>query len=109
MVLRIRTLRIVKALCFIVWQFGQWFLDNDCFDVCMEFTGKYWVLAFNLLEDEINVVITNPKWVKAAKGNKDDTKDSKWIGGLFRLGLVKGNYIPCKKDRILREYTPYHS
>ena len=66
------------------------------------------VPVFNLLEDEINVTIANPKWVKAVKGNKDDTKDSKWIGDLFRLGLVKGSYIPCKKIRILREYTRYH-
>ena len=73
----------------------------------MESTGKYWVPVFNLLEDEINVVIANPKWVKAVKGNKDDTKDSKWIGDLFRLGLVKGSYIPCKIVRILREYTRY--
>ena len=65
------------------------------------------VPVFNLLEDDINVVIANPKWVKAVKGNKDDTKDSKWIGDLFRLGLVKGSYIPCKKVRILREYTRY--
>lgn len=73
----------------------------------MESTGKYWVPVFNILEDEINVVIANPKWVKAVKGNKDDAKDSKWIGDLFRLGLVKGSYIPCKKVRILREYTRY--
>ena len=90
-----------------ILEFKQWLLDNDCHDVCMESTGKYWVPAFNLLEDEINVVIANPKWVKAVKGNKDDTKDSKWIGDLFRLGLVKGSYIPCKKVRILREYTRY--
>ena len=90
-----------------ILEFKQWLLDNDCHDVCMESTGKYWVPAFNLLEDEINVVIANPKWVKAVKGNKDDTKDSKWIGDLFRLGLVKGSYIPCKKIRILREYTRY--
>ena len=31
----------------------------------MESTGKYWGPVFNLLEDEINVVIANPKWVKA--------------------------------------------
>ena len=79
-----------------ILEFKQWLLDNDCHDVCMESTGKYWVPVFNLLEDEINVVIANPKWVKAVKGNKDDTKDSKWIGDLFRLGLVKGSYIPCK-------------
>ena len=90
-----------------ILEFKQWLLDNDCHDVCMESTGKYWIPVFNLLEDEINVVIANPKWVKAVKGNKDDAKDSKWIGDLFRLGLVKGSYIPCKKVRILREYTRY--
>ena len=90
-----------------ILEFKQWLLDNDCHDVCMESTGKYWVPVFNLLEDEINVVIANPKWVKAVKGNKDDAKDSKWIGDLFRLGLVKGSYIPCKIVRILREYTRY--
>ena len=90
-----------------ILEFKQWLLDNDCHDVCMESTGKYWVPVFNLLEDEINVVIANPKWVKAVKGNKDDTKDSKWIGDLFRLGLVRGSYVPCKKIRILREYTRY--
>ena len=87
--------------------FKQWLLDNNCHDVCMESTGKYWIPVFNLLEDEINVTIANPKWVKAVKGNKDDEKDSKWIGDLFRLGLVKGSYIPSRPIRILREYTRY--
>lgn len=90
-----------------ILQFKQWLIENDCHDICMESTGKYWVPVFNLLEDEINVTIANPKWVKAVKGNKDDTKDSKWIGDLFRLGLVKGSYVPCKKVRILREFTRY--
>ena len=90
-----------------ILEFKQWLLDNDCHDVCMESTGKYWIPVFNLLEDEINVTIANPKWVKAVKGNKDDAKDSKWIGDLFRLGLVKGSYIPSKSIRILREYTRY--
>lgn len=45
----------------------QWLLDNHCKDVCMESTGKYWIPVFNLLEDNINVTIANPKWVKAVK------------------------------------------
>lgn len=74
----------------------------------MESTGKYWVPVFNILEQRgIRVVIANPKWVKAVKGNKDDTKDSKWIGDLFRIGLVKGSFIPAKDIRILREFTRY--
>lgn len=38
--------------------------------------------------------IANPKWVKAVKGNKDDTKDSKWIGDLLRH-LIKIAYYYC--------------
>ena len=90
-----------------ILEFKKWLLDNSCRDVCMESTGKYWIPVFNLLEDEINITIANPKWVKAVKGNKDDTKDSKWIGDLFRLGLVPGSYIPCRPIRILREFTRY--
>ena len=90
-----------------ILEFKKWLLENECLYVCMESTGKYWIPVFNLLEDEINVTIANPKWVKAVKGNKDDAKDSKWIGDLFRLGLVRGSYIPCKKIRILREFTRY--
>jgi transposase len=90
-----------------ILEFKKWLIDNNCFDVCMESTGKYYVPIYNLLENSIHVIVANPKWVKAVKGNKDDTKDSKWIGDLFRLGLVPGSYIPDKPIRILREYTRY--
>ena len=90
-----------------ILRFKEWLLENGCTDVCMESTGKYWVPVYNLLEDEINVVVASPKWVRAVKGNKDDAKDSKWIGDLFRLGLVPGSYIPPKPIRILREHTRY--
>lgn len=89
-------------------RFADWLNENNCLDVCMESTGKYWVPVFNILEKRgIRVVIANPKWVKAVKGNKDDTKDSKWIGDLFRIGLVKSSFIPPKDIRILRELTRY--
>lgn len=90
--------------------FKQWLLANNCKDVCMESTGKYWVPVLNVLEAaSINVVIANPKWVSAVKGNKDDKKDSKWIGDLFRMGLVPPSYIPVRDIRILREFTRYRS
>ena len=43
----------------------QWRIDNNCNDVCMESTGKYWIPIFNILEDSCNVTITHPKYVKA--------------------------------------------
>ena len=90
--------------------FADWLHANHCLDVCMESTGKYWVPVFNVLEQRgLRVTVANPKWVKAVKGNKDDEKDSKWIGDLFRLGLVPGSFIPSQDIRILREFTRYRS
>ena len=90
-----------------ILQLKQWLIENDCYDVCMESTGKYWVPVYNLLEDTIRVTVANPKWVKAVNGYKDDEKDSKWIGDLFRIGIVPGSFIPEKPIRILREFTRY--
>lgn len=91
-----------------ILRFANWLSENNCNDVCMESTGKYWIPVFNILESKnINVTIANPKWVKAVKGNKDDKKDSKWIGDLFRLGLVPSSFIPSKPIRVLREFTRY--
>ena len=89
-------------------QFRQWLIDNNCQNVCMESTGKYYVPVYNALEDHIsNVVVANPKWVKAIKGEKDDNKDAKWIADLFKFGIVRSSYIPEKNIRILREFTRY--
>lgn len=91
-----------------LYRLAAWLRENDCQNVCMESTGKYWVPVYNILENqEIHVVIANPKWVQSVKGNNDDVKDSKWIADLFRIGIVKGSYIPTKDIRILRELTRY--
>jgi len=90
--------------------FADWLSLHSCLDVCMESTGKYWVPVFNILEERgINVTVANPKWVSVVKGNKDDIKDSKWIGDLFRLGIVPGSFIPSKPVRLLREFTRYRA
>ena len=89
-------------------RFKDWLLENDCQNVCMESTGKYYVPVYNALENHIsNVVVANPKWVKAIKGEKDDNKDAKWIADLFKLGIVRSSFIPAKDFRILREFTRY--
>ena len=87
-------------------EFRNWLLANDCQNVCMESTGKYYVPVYNALEGHIsNVVVANPKWVKCVKGEKDDNKDAKWIADLFKLGIVRRSFIPNKDIRILRELT----
>ena len=89
-------------------EFRNWLLANDCQNVCMESTGKYYIPVYNALEGHIsNVVVANPKWVRCIKGEKDDNKDAKWIADLFKLGIVRSSFIPNKDIRILRELTRY--
>ena len=89
-------------------EFRNWLLENDCQNVCMESTGKYYIPVYNALEGYIsNVVVANPKWVAVIKGEKDDNKDAKWIADLFKLGIARGSFIPDKDFRILRELNRY--
>lgn len=85
----------------------DWLISHNCFDVCMESTGKYWIPIFNILENEFNVCLTHPKYVKAIKGKKTDKKDSKWICDLFKHDLIMFSFIPPKPIRELREIARY--
>lgn len=60
-----------------LYAFRDWLLENNCRHVCMEPTGKYWIPIFNILEDHVHVILTQPKYVRAIKGQKTDKKDSK--------------------------------
>lgn len=77
---------------------------------CMH--GIHWQVLYSCIQcigkpHISNVVVANPKWVKAIKGEKDDNKDAKWIADLFKFGIVRSSYIPEKDIRILREFTRY--
>lgn len=90
-----------------IQKFHDWLIENDCYHVCMESTGKYWIPIFNYLENDINVCLTHPKYVKAIKGKKTDKKDSKWIADLYKFDLVRCSFIPPKDFRQLREIARY--
>ena len=85
----------------------DWLLAQDCHDVCMESTGKYWIPIFNILEPHMHVILTHPKYVKAIKGKKTDKRDAKWIANLFRFDIVKASFIPPADIRALRELSRY--
>lgn len=88
-------------------KFHKWLIENNCYHVCMESTGKYWIPIFNYLESDIDVCLTHPKYVKAIKGKKTDKKDSKWIADLYKFDLVRNSFIPPKEIRELREISRY--
>lgn len=73
----------------------------------MESTGKYWIPIFNVLEGHLHVVVANPKYVRAIKGQKTDDKDAMWIADLFKFDIIPSSYIPIKEIRKLRELFRY--
>lgn len=86
---------------------ASWLAENNCKDVCMESTGKYWIPVYNILEPTCNIVLAHPKYVKAIKGKKTDKKDAKWIADIFKHDLVSGSFIPPADIRQLRDLMRY--
>ena len=87
---------------------ADWLSENNCKDVCMESTGKYWIPIYNILEHTCNLVLAHPKYVKAIRGKKTDKRDAKWIADIFKHDLVSGSFIPPADIRQLRDLVRYH-
>lgn len=88
-------------------ELAKWLAANNCKDVCMESTGKYWIPVYNILEESCNVVLGHPKYLKALRGKKTDKRDAKWIADVFKHDLVCGSFIPPAKIRELRDLMRY--
>jgi transposase len=88
---------------------AAWLTENNCKDVCMESTGKYWIPVYNILEPTCNLVLAHPKYVKAIKGKKTDKRDAKWIADIFKHDLINGSFIPPADIRQLRDLVRYHT
>ena len=86
---------------------AEWLAQNNCCDVCMESTGKYWIPVYNILESTCRIVLAHPKYVKAIRGKKTDKKDAKWIADIFKHDLVSGSFIPPADIRQLRDLVRY--
>lgn len=86
---------------------AEWLSSNNCKDVCMESTGKYWIPVYNILEKDCSIVLAHPKYVKAIRGKKTDKKDAKWIADLFKHDLVAGSFMPPADIRQLRDLMRY--
>ncbi len=66
---------------------ASWLKAYGVQDVCMESTGKYWIPVFNILEQNgIKPILTHPKYVKQAKGQKTDFRDAVHMASMFRIG-----------------------
>ncbi len=89
-----------------ITELAQWLSGHGCKDIAMESTGSYWMPLYNRLSElGANCTVVNAQRVKNVPGRKTDWNDARWIGYLFRHGLLAASYVPEREQQILRSHT----
>ena len=81
----------------------DWLVSHQVTHAAMESTGAYWKPVWNLLEDQVSLLLVNAQHLKRVPGRKTDVSDSAWLGDLLRHGLVRSSFVPPRPQRELRE------
>jgi transposase len=87
----------------------DWLVGLGVTHVAMESTGSFWKPIFNILEDDLEVLVVNAQHLKAVPGRKTDLKDAEWIADLLQHGLLRPSFIPPAWQREVRELTRYRA
>lgn len=92
-----------------LYRLRDWLKAKHCQAVAMESTGVYWKPIWNVLEEEMELLLVNAQHIKAVPGRKTDIKDAEWIADLLQHGLLRASFVPPRSQRELRELTRYRS
>ena len=89
--------------------FKEWLRRHNCFDICMESTGKYYVPVYRIVSDEtFHVDVVHPKYVRAPRGKKNDKRDAKRIADMYmRDHIAEYSIIPPADILAIRDLTRY--
>ena len=90
-------------------ELADWLAECQVTHVAMESTGVYWKPIWNLLEDQVELLLVNAHHVKQVPGRKTDVKDCEWLADLLRHGLLRASFVPDRPQRELRELTRYRT
>ena len=90
-------------------EFKKWLESHNCFEVCLESTGKYYVPVYRIVSDEaFHVDVVHPKYVKAPRGKKNDKRDAKRIADMYmRDHIAEYSIIPPADILAIRDITRY--
>lgn len=87
----------------------DWLLVHEISHVAMESTGEYWKPVFNILENNLEIILVNAQHISKVPGRKTDQSDAEWIAELMQYGLLQASFVPPPGQRELRELTRYRS
>ena len=77
--------------------------------VAMESTGIYWMPIWRALEQDFELYLVNPYFIKQMPGRKTDVQDAQWIATLLDKNMLRSSVVPEKTIRILRSYLRRHA
>ena len=84
----------------------SWLQERGIESVAMESTGIYWIPPYDLLAGAgFEVILVNPRSIKAINRKKTDVKDCQWIQQLHSYGLLKGSFRPDDDGVTFRGYV----
>jgi len=87
-----------------------WLQAEGVTHVAMESTGVFWKPVYNCLEEHFEqVLLVNARDIKQVPGRKTDVKDSEWLAQLLQFGLLRGSFVPPRKQRELRDLTRHRT
>ena len=89
--------------------FKEWLRYHNCYGVCVESTGKYYIPLYRIVSDEqFHVDVVHPKYVRAPKGKKNDRRDAKRIADMYmRDHIAEYSFIPPADILAIRDLTRY--
>jgi len=104
-----KEIRTFSTILADLYRLRDWLVASECQMVAMESTGVYWKPIWNVLEEELALLLVNAQHMKAVPGRKTDMKDAEWIAELVQHGLLRASFVPPRPQRELREVTRYRS
>jgi transposase len=84
---------------------SAWLEETGTTHVVMESTGVFWKPVWNILGDQFELILANPRHVKNVPGRKTDVKDAEWLADLLAHGLVEASFVPDAPIAGLRDLT----
>jgi len=89
--------------------FKEWLELNNCYEICMESTGKYYIPVYRIVSDsQFHVDVVHPKYVRAPRGKKNDKRDAKRIADMYmRDHIAEYSLIPPAEILAIRDVTRY--
>ena len=86
-------------------EMAKWLKSCGIISIAMEFTGIYWIPAFEILGSYgFELFLVNARESKNLPGRKTDVNDAQWIQRLHQFGLLRASFRPDKQVAVTDLY-----